>query len=80
MILQQNEPSDFVVATGEQHSVREFVEKAFHVVGEEIQYVLTFSHTLSLVVLCIQHIIYNKNMMHHHRHHIICFRNVSENH
>ncbi len=43
MILQQKEPSDFVVATGEQHSVREFVEKAFHVVGEEIQYVPTFS-------------------------------------
>lgn len=32
-ILQQNEPDDFVVGTGEQHSVREFVEKAFSYVG-----------------------------------------------
>ena len=28
-ILQHNEPDDFVVATGEQHTVREFVESAF---------------------------------------------------
>jgi GDPmannose 4,6-dehydratase len=32
-ILQQNEPSDFVVGTGEKHSVREFVENAFSYVG-----------------------------------------------
>ncbi len=32
-ILQQEEPDDFVVGTGEQHSVREFVEKAFEYVG-----------------------------------------------
>lgn len=29
LILQQNDPDDFVIATGEQHSVREFTEKAF---------------------------------------------------
>ena len=29
MILQQDEPDDYVLATGEKHSVREFVEKAF---------------------------------------------------
>jgi GDPmannose 4,6-dehydratase len=29
LMLQQDEPSDFVVATGERHSVREFVEIAF---------------------------------------------------
>ncbi|CAG9788388.1 unnamed protein product [Diatraea saccharalis] len=29
LMLQQDEPEDFVVATGEAHSVREFVEKAF---------------------------------------------------
>jgi GDP-D-mannose dehydratase len=29
LILQQNEPDDYVLATGERHSVREFVEKAF---------------------------------------------------
>jgi GDPmannose 4,6-dehydratase len=32
-ILQQNEPNDFVVGTGEKHSVREFVENAFSYVG-----------------------------------------------
>jgi GDPmannose 4,6-dehydratase len=32
-ILQQDKPDDYVLATGETHSVREFVEKAFHYVG-----------------------------------------------
>ena len=32
-ILQQPEPDDFVIATGEYHTVREFVEKAFSCVG-----------------------------------------------
>src|SRR5918912_693210 len=35
-ILQQDEPEDFVLATGEAHSVREFVEAAFAVVGRAI--------------------------------------------
>lgn len=29
LMLQKNEPDDYVIATGEAHSVREFVEKAF---------------------------------------------------
>jgi GDPmannose 4,6-dehydratase len=33
LMLQQDEPSDYVVATGEEHSVREFVEIAFERVG-----------------------------------------------
>ncbi|MEO0145042.1 MAG: GDP-mannose 4,6-dehydratase [candidate division WOR-3 bacterium] len=33
MMLQQDEPDDYVLATGETHSVREFVEKAFEVAG-----------------------------------------------
>jgi GDPmannose 4,6-dehydratase len=33
LMLQQNEPDDFVVATGETHSVKEFVERAFGAVG-----------------------------------------------
>lgn len=33
LILQHSEPDDFVVATGETHSVREFVELAFKEVG-----------------------------------------------
>jgi GDPmannose 4,6-dehydratase len=36
MIVQQDEPDDYVLATGEQHSVREFVEKAFACVGRSI--------------------------------------------
>ena len=32
-MLQQDEPDDYVVATGESHSVREFVETAFELVG-----------------------------------------------
>ena len=36
-MLQQDSPDDFVLATGEMHYVREFVEKAFKVVGVEIK-------------------------------------------
>jgi GDPmannose 4,6-dehydratase len=32
-ILQQDQPSDYVIATGETHSVREFCEEAFGCVG-----------------------------------------------
>lgn len=35
-ILQHDKPDDFVLATGETHSVREFIELAFHHVGREI--------------------------------------------
>ena len=35
-ILQQDEPRDYVLATGELHSVREFVELAFEMVGRRI--------------------------------------------
>jgi len=36
LMLQHNRPEDFVIATGEEHTVREFVEKAFKVVSIEI--------------------------------------------
>jgi GDPmannose 4,6-dehydratase len=36
MILQHDSPEDFVLATGETHSVREFVEKAFQCVNIEL--------------------------------------------
>lgn len=36
MVLQQEEPEDYVIATGESHSVREFVEKAFGEIGMTI--------------------------------------------
>ncbi len=33
LMLQQDEPNDYVIATGETHSVREFVEKVFQKIG-----------------------------------------------
>jgi len=33
MMLQQDEPDDYVIATGEQHTVREFADAAFAHVG-----------------------------------------------
>lgn len=36
LILQQDDSDDFVIATNRSHSVREFVEKAFSVVGMNI--------------------------------------------
>lgn len=33
LMLQQNKPDDFVIATGESHTVKEFVEEAFSLVG-----------------------------------------------
>jgi GDPmannose 4,6-dehydratase len=36
LMLQQEEPDDYVLATGETHSVREFVEKAFAHTGKRI--------------------------------------------
>jgi GDPmannose 4,6-dehydratase len=38
LILQQERPDDYVLATGEAHSVREFVEKAFACVGRVIEW------------------------------------------
>lgn len=37
-IVQQDEPDDYVVATGESHSVREFVELAFEHVGRPLDW------------------------------------------
>lgn len=38
LILQNECPDDFVIATGEQHSVREFATLAFHYVGIELRW------------------------------------------
>jgi GDPmannose 4,6-dehydratase len=38
LILQQNKPDDFVIATGEQHSVREFCILAFKEAGIDIEF------------------------------------------
>ncbi|MHA1833614.1 MAG: GDP-mannose 4,6-dehydratase [Candidatus Baldrarchaeia archaeon] len=37
LMLQQKEPDDYVIATGESHSVKEFCEKAFEIVGLDWQ-------------------------------------------
>jgi GDPmannose 4,6-dehydratase len=38
LMLQQDQPDDYVIATGEQHSVREFVEMAFAEVGVTLRF------------------------------------------
>ncbi len=38
LILQQKKPDDFVIATGVQHTVREFTTLAFHYAGIEIEW------------------------------------------
>jgi GDPmannose 4,6-dehydratase len=38
MMLQQEQAEDFVIATGEQHSVREFVQRAAAVLGVTVQF------------------------------------------
>jgi len=37
-MLQADKPDDYVMATGETHSVREFIEEAFSVLGEEVNW------------------------------------------
>ena len=38
LMLQQDEPDDYVIATGETHSVKEFVEAAFKTVGIDLEW------------------------------------------
>ena len=38
LILQHDKPEDFVIATGEQHSVREFATLAFRYAGIELEW------------------------------------------
>ncbi len=38
LILQQARPEDYVIATGEQHTVREFCRLAFHYAGMELRF------------------------------------------
>ncbi len=39
LMLQQDTPRDYVVGTGESHTVREFVDKAFAYVGVELEWI-----------------------------------------
>jgi GDPmannose 4,6-dehydratase len=38
LMLQQDQPEDYAVGTGESHSVKEFIEQAFNYVGIEIEW------------------------------------------
>ena len=38
LMLQQDQPDDYVIATGEMHTVREFIEKSFAFLGREIRW------------------------------------------
>src|SRR3989344_3264893 len=38
LMLQQDSPEDYVISTGETHTVREFVELAFQQIGIEIKW------------------------------------------
>lgn len=37
-MLQQEDPADYVIGTGESHSVKEFIEEAFHYIGIELEW------------------------------------------
>ena len=39
LMLQNENPEDFVIATGEQHSVRDFCKLAFHYAGIELHFI-----------------------------------------
>ncbi|NPV29973.1 MAG: GDP-mannose 4,6-dehydratase [Firmicutes bacterium] len=38
LMMQQDEPDTYIIATGEYHSVREFVQRAFEVIGIELEW------------------------------------------
>jgi GDPmannose 4,6-dehydratase len=38
LMLQQNEPDDYVIATGKNHTIREFIEKSFKIVNINIKW------------------------------------------
>jgi GDPmannose 4,6-dehydratase len=38
LMLQHHKPDDFVISTGQQLSVREFINKSFKIIGVEIEY------------------------------------------
>ncbi|PMP93214.1 MAG: GDP-mannose 4,6-dehydratase [Desulfurella sp.] len=38
LMLQQDKPDDYILATGETHTIREFVEKAFEIAGFDIEW------------------------------------------
>jgi GDP-mannose 4,6 dehydratase len=51
LMLQQPNPDDFVLATGETHKVREFVNKSFNAVGIQLKYVSLLWFFCPLILL-----------------------------
>ncbi len=49
LMLQQDNPSDYVIGTGESHSVREFVEFAFKHVGIELEWKAKGANEMGIV-------------------------------
>lgn len=45
-VLQQEKPDDFIIANGEAHSVREFIEEAFGLLGLDVEKYLKFDKGL----------------------------------
>jgi len=56
LMLQQDQPDDYVIATGETHSVREFCDAAFRVVGLDYRHFVKFDerYTRPAEVDCLQ--------------------------
>lgn len=49
LMLQQDKPEDFVVGTGESHTVKEFVQEAFRYVGIELSWFGEKEHEVAVV-------------------------------
>lgn len=52
LILQQDQPDDYVIATGETHSVREFIEKAFAYTGITLEWQWKGQDEVGIVAEC----------------------------
>lgn len=63
IMLQQDEPDDFVIATGEVHSVREFVEMAFKHIGKTIVWVHNPNLKKIIFRLFYRQLLLHKNQM-----------------
>ena len=57
LILQARQPEDYVIATGVQHSVREFAQLAFHYVGIELQWEGETEHEKGICVSGPDHLV-----------------------
>ena len=57
LILQARQPEDYVIATGVQHSVREFAQLAFHYVGIELQWEGEAEHEKGICVSGPDHLV-----------------------